>query len=63
MKVILLFGLLLLAEKDKRMRLYDEQRFFDEALVQKEKLIFYNELVNCLKKRTSFSLNNRRSFI
>jgi hypothetical protein len=30
LKVILLFGLLLRAEKDKRMRLQDEQSSFDE---------------------------------
>jgi hypothetical protein len=34
LKVILLFGLLLRAEKDKRMRLQDEQSSFDEKRPQ-----------------------------
>jgi hypothetical protein len=32
LKIILLPGLLLRAEKDKRMRLQDEQSFFDEKM-------------------------------
>jgi hypothetical protein len=40
LKIIPLIGLLLRAEKDKRMRLQDEPSSFDEVLVLKMK-IFY----------------------